>query len=409
MLFFEISIVSGLLSSRLNMEQGNTTSPADSSPLQAFKTSKIGVRREKHRYRNSNVAKKAPADHLIKDGCEENRSNGCPDSGSDELGATLHRPSVGQSGLRDDAVASAEYALTCCGSPEEARCLAVANGKLLLIFFCTTDREFMQIIEDQLFSDTTVQQTLALNCVYFKICHDCPNAIRLVNFYKMLEFPAMLMINPYNEQEVARFNGELWNKLVFRKKLFNLFPNCPRQHEKPTTDRLLNPFAMEEKPPYSKIIYCEKKRKNTEAKEIDPKRRKSNGNENTIQMSIMHIFGVLMSDDYHLSNETNALCILDSNEWKNMVVQNSPPCSIRFRLPIGDGGRIETAIFSMHTQLSALFVFIRGRGLSPSRHIIILSFPRREFTLAQANMSLYDLGFSKSEHVHVDIIPNDDC
>uniref|UniRef100_A0A0K0D6S7 UBX domain-containing protein n=1 Tax=Angiostrongylus cantonensis TaxID=6313 RepID=A0A0K0D6S7_ANGCA len=90
--------------------------------------------------------------------------------------------------------------------------------------------------------------------------------------------------------------------------------------------------------------------------------------------------------------------------FRDMVAPHSEPCTIRFRLPIGEGGHIETAVFSMKTQLLVVFLFINARGLSPHRHSIIISFPRREYTMKHAAMTLEDLGFTKCEHVHVDCI-----
>lgn len=53
----------------------------------------------------------------------------------------------------------------------------------------------------------------------------------------------------------------------------------------------------------------------------------------------------------------------------------------------------------------ALYSYIGGRGLSPLRHTFVLSFPRREYTVENANATLEELGFSKTEMVHVDRIP----
>ncbi|KAJ1374606.1 hypothetical protein KIN20_037322 [Parelaphostrongylus tenuis] len=103
----------------------------------------------------------------------------------------------------------------------------------------------------------------------------------------------------------------------------------------------------------------------------------------------------------HISYENKARSIVNGKDWESLVVPHCEPCTIRFRFPINNGGDVETAVFSMKTELSVVFVFISTRGLSPYQHTINVSFPRREYTLEHAAMTLEDLGFAKCEVVDV--------
>ncbi|PIO66260.1 UBX domain protein [Teladorsagia circumcincta] len=125
------------------------------------------------------------------------------------------------------------------------------------------------------------------------------------------------------------------------------------------------------------------------------------------QLGIAHDFLAEYGDEIRLSNEAGALSVADKGEWKDMVASGGPPCVVRFHFPCDDGSRTETVHFTMNTKLAALFSFIRDQGFVPSRHVLVLSFPRREFSTQHGNKTLGELGFSKSEVVHVDSIGSD--
>ncbi|KAK6061206.1 UBX domain protein [Cooperia oncophora] len=110
------------------------------------------------------------------------------------------------------------------------------------------------------------------------------------------------------------------------------------------------------------------------------------------------------AEETRLSNDTRALSVNDKIEKKDNVAAGDRPCVVRFHLPCENGSRTQTAEFTLTTKLSELFSYISADGFDPVVHLFILSYPRRVYSIEDEEKTLEELGFTKSEVVHVDRI-----
>lgn len=97
------------------------------------------------------------------------------------------------------------------------------------------------------------------------------------------------------------------------------------------------------------------------------------------------------------------LTTVDPEEWRNYIGPSSSTTrniQIIFRLPNNEKAKIE---LPATTSIKALFVFLNGRGLNSQDHVLILSYPRREYTFdGYQSQTLQQLGFNNQEVIHVD-------
>ncbi|KAK6030709.1 UBX domain protein [Ostertagia ostertagi] len=239
-----------------------------------------------------------------------------------------------------------------------------------------------------------VKERLSQHCFVTEMNTNTHEGIRMAARYGIDVFPTVVIVDPRNLMEVCRLTGEhLGNARDFLAE-FNAFivdhPNYEGREMAGQVPMDSDPAGTENNVSEGNSSGSTRKRQNVAPLKRSPKREKLDD-----------------GDEIRLSNEAGALSVADKGEWKNMVAPGSPPCVVRFRFPCDDGSRTETVQFTMNTKLAALFSFIRDHGFVPSRHLLVLSFPRREYSTQHGNKTLEELGFTKSEVIHVDHIASD--
>uniref|UniRef100_A0A914YWF9 UBX domain-containing protein n=1 Tax=Panagrolaimus superbus TaxID=310955 RepID=A0A914YWF9_9BILA len=110
-----------------------------------------------------------------------------------------------------------------------------------------------------------------------------------------------------------------------------------------------------------------------------------------------------MGEIDELCNNGTKLTTVDREEWKNFIGPEEvgyQKIQIVFRLPNNEREKIE---IPDTTELRALFCFLDGRGLNSRDHVLVLTYPRREyFYNRHSSQSLRQLGFNRQELIHVD-------
>ena len=104
-----------------------------------------------------------------------------------------------------------------------------------------------------------------------------------------------------------------------------------------------------------------------------------------------------------LCNNGTKLTTVDREDWRNYLgpeEKSSQKIQIVFRFPNNEREKIE---IPDATPLRALFVFLDGRGFNSRDHVLVLSYPKREFTYERhSSQTLRQLGFNRQELIHVD-------
>uniref|UniRef100_A0AC34FQD8 UBX domain-containing protein n=1 Tax=Panagrolaimus sp. ES5 TaxID=591445 RepID=A0AC34FQD8_9BILA len=110
-----------------------------------------------------------------------------------------------------------------------------------------------------------------------------------------------------------------------------------------------------------------------------------------------------MGEIEELCNNGTKLTTVDREEWKNYIGPEEAgyqKIQIVFRLPNNEREKIE---IPDTTQLRALFVFLDGRGLNSREHVLVLTYPRREYFFDRhSSLNLRQLRFNRQELIHVD-------
>jgi hypothetical protein len=93
-----------------------------------------------------------------------------------------------------------------------------------------------------------------------------------------------------------------------------------------------------------------------------------------------------------------------SKNWKDYVGQpNDNSRGVKLLLRLENGIKDQICVFST-TKLKALFVYIAACTLDPKHHVLVLSFPKRIFSIRDKELTLEEAGFSAQEVVHVERI-----
>ncbi|VDO44551.1 unnamed protein product [Haemonchus placei] len=265
---------------------------------------------------------------------------------------------------------------------------AIATNRWLIIAFV---RERLEVMPPSLplLRNPTFQRTLARHSYVTELNANKLEGLRMANNYDVEEFPSMVVLDPRDLSEVYRFDrGILANIDVFFNELNHFFTAYPTYETRDDAVRARARRDSNHSPrDAAGLSSFARKRQSTAFLNRSPKRGKRDDKDETL-----------------LANEAGAMSMVDKDDWKNMIAPNGVPCVLRLRFPNDLGSRTETIEVNLNTKLAAVFAFIHAQGFSPSRHMFVLSFPRRQLTIKHKNRTLEELGFTKSEMIHVEEI-----
>ncbi|GMT08632.1 hypothetical protein PENTCL1PPCAC_30806, partial [Pristionchus entomophagus] len=253
-----------------------------------------------------------------------------------------------------------------------------------------------QTLNRDVWSNGGVKELVKSNFLFWQVCLDSVDGQRMRSYYGVRSCPAVFIVDPRTGEKVTDVPLKSQDAVSICDKLTRFMDDFP---DFATRDRSLvghaAPDDVEPHPdeaqnmeemmaePASSSNGVARKRKAGQEDEM-------NGKRSRLEEGDM---------DRMLEESTRGLTMCDEDEWKKHVVPGGDPIKVMMRFP--DGSRHAVDVTGS-TRLFALYQYIRGRGLMPEDHVFILSFPKREYSPDRSEESLTQLGFSRSEMIHVE-------
>ncbi|GMT03640.1 hypothetical protein PENTCL1PPCAC_25814 [Pristionchus entomophagus] len=282
------------------------------------------------------------------------------------------------------------------GDWESAKAASIERECWVLVNVQDMKEFASQTLNRDVWSNGGVKELVKSNFLFWQVCLDSVDGQRMRSYYGVRSCPAVFIVDPRTGEKVTDVPLKSQDAVSICDKLTRFMDDFP---DFATRDRSLvghaAPDDVEPHPdeaqnmeemmaePASSSNGVARKRKAGQEDEM-------NGKRSRLEEGDM---------DRMLEESTRGLTMCDEDEWKKHVVPGGDPIKVMMRFP--DGSRHAVDVTGS-TRLFALYQYIRGRGLMPEDHVFILSFPKREYSPDRSEESLTQLGFSRSEMIHVE-------
>ncbi|KAF8387426.1 hypothetical protein PRIPAC_76568 [Pristionchus pacificus] len=256
-----------------------------------------------------------------------------------------------------------------------------------------------QTLNRDVWSNGGVKELVRSNFLFWQVSLDTADGQRMRSYYGVRSCPAVFIVDPRTGEKVTDVPLKSQDAVSICDKLTRFMDDFP---DFATRDRSIGHAAPEDAEPHPdeaqnmEEMVAESACTSSTSNGTKRKRRageeedETNGKKSRVEDGDM---------DRLLEESTRGLTMCDEDEWKKHVVPGGDPIRVGLRFPDGSRHAVEV---TGATRLFALHQYIRGRGLMPEDHVFILSFPKREYSTDRSEESLSQLGFSRSEMIHVE-------
>uniref|UniRef100_A0AC35G8R0 UBX domain-containing protein n=1 Tax=Panagrolaimus sp. PS1159 TaxID=55785 RepID=A0AC35G8R0_9BILA len=296
------------------------------------------------------------------------------------------------------------------GPWEAARHQATIQNRWLLANLQNNSEFACACLNRDIWKRETVQELIKKNFIFWQVADDSPDCKRVSSYYSVTSFPTVLIIDPRTGEAVLTMT-RLKDPVSFLEELMEFLERYPdfAAYDQSFVQNLnrLDPsdIIIEEAAVNGTKKHGHKRKlgEDDEKPSSSKRVRVSQPNSQTTIQTSSQPSDVDMGEIDELCNNGTKLTTVDREEWKNFIGPEdigSKKIQIIFKLPNSEREKIE---IPDTTQLRALFVFLDGRGLNSRDHVLVLTYPRREYFYDRhSSQTLRQLGFNYQELIHVD-------
>uniref|UniRef100_A0A0N5C3X4 UBX domain-containing protein n=1 Tax=Strongyloides papillosus TaxID=174720 RepID=A0A0N5C3X4_STREA len=267
---------------------------------------------------------------------------------------------------------------------------AITAKRWLLV--CIKEHSSLSSIHlNKILVDTTVKHVINSNYSFVSYYKSDEDGQRLKMFYKLNNFPALLILDPRTGEEVARITNNTIDVTTFCDYLLNFI------------DKYSNFLAKDAE--YKKIhgdVVCSQPRITNDN---NSRKRRFNGNqeEDIGEPSTSKKFRTNDNDSVNVIVENGTkLTTIDQDDYKKFSgYPSSESYLIHIIVQFPDGKRLPVEVYSNAT-LKALFLFIGGHGYNVRDLYIVYGYPKKIVDYTQADKTLKSIGFGRRELIFID-------
>lgn len=283
-----------------------------------------------------------------------------------------------------------------------------------------------QVLNRDIWPNAAVQEIIRNNFLLWQVYHDSPNGSRISGYYGIQSLPSIFIIDPRTGEETCQLKAV--DAVSFLDQLTSFLGQYPdfeardlayteevTQHMKDANNIIPTPAHI----PISVQPSSKHKRKFLE---MDANALLENNDILEANLQAKRIKNVSLTDGDDLdaimaipsssSNPGDSIFgqnRISAEEWfKYASYENSlikapevKKFEVVLRLP-PDGQAREILTLYPHTPIRLIFSFLAGLGIDPTHHSLVTCFPKRVFSLNDANRSIEQIGFSQREVIHVE-------
>ncbi|GMT33375.1 hypothetical protein PFISCL1PPCAC_24672, partial [Pristionchus fissidentatus] len=284
------------------------------------------------------------------------------------------------------------------GDWESAKASALERECWILVNVQDMKEFASQTLNRDVWSNGGVKELVKSNFLFWQVCLDSVDGQRMRSYYGVHACPTVFIVDPRTGEKVIDVPLKSQDAVSICDKLTRFMDDFP---DFATRDRSLighvAPVDLEPVPDEAQISMDEMMVECASTSTNGVRKRKGSGDEERDGKRSR-----MMDDkdmDRMLEESTRGLTMCDEDEWKKHVVPGGDPIKVMLRFPDGSKHVVDV---TGSTRLFALHQYIRGRALMPEDHVFVLSYPKREYSTDRTEESLTQLGFSRSEMIHVE-------
>ncbi|GMR34147.1 hypothetical protein PMAYCL1PPCAC_04342, partial [Pristionchus mayeri] len=282
------------------------------------------------------------------------------------------------------------------GDWESAKAASIERECWVLVNVQDMKEFASQTLNRDVWSNGGVKELVKSNFLFWQVTLDSADGQRMRSYYGVHSCPAVFIVDPRTGEKVTDVPLKSQDAVSICDKLTRFMDDFP---DFATRDRTVGHAAPDDVEPHPDEAQSMMEDMATEepacSSSNGSRKRKADDDAMGGKRSRM-IEGDM---DRILEESTRGLTMCDEDEWKTHVVPGGDPIKVMMRFPDGNRHAVE---LTGSTRLFALYQYIRGRGLMPEDHLFILSFPKREYSTDRSEESLSQLGFSRTEAIHVE-------
>uniref|UniRef100_A0A915PZ28 UBX domain-containing protein n=1 Tax=Setaria digitata TaxID=48799 RepID=A0A915PZ28_9BILA len=290
------------------------------------------------------------------------------------------------------------------GDWDAVRAEAQLRGHWLLVNV-QDDLEFAcQILNRDVWSNSSVKELLRSNFVFWQVHKDSADGNRVSNYYRMYTYPAVFIVDPRTGEQLATIGAK--DTMSFCDQVTTFLDACPdfgaRDRQltlAPTSSNFQHLISKED---CEQNQYMDAQNSSTATRKrahfwqqdemmdddcSNPKKPREDND---------------WSDIDRIIDSGSKLTTIDRDEWLKCVGDpDGNGCRLLLSLRLPDGNRQMIEVEDT-TTLKAIFVLIAGLGFYPTDHQLVLDYPKRVYTDQDHYRTLRELNFSKRELIHVE-------
>uniref|UniRef100_A0A0N4ZZ72 UBX domain-containing protein n=1 Tax=Parastrongyloides trichosuri TaxID=131310 RepID=A0A0N4ZZ72_PARTI len=248
---------------------------------------------------------------------------------------------------------------------------------------------------NKLLQDSTVKHVITNNYFFVSYYTIDEEGQRLKMFYKLHQFPSLLILDPRTGEEVANIPNNIVDPSSFCDFLLNFI------------DRYTNFLAKDDEYRRSYGSLISPSQPSRQSMESNCKKRKlltedDDYNNSFIASSSKKTKTENLNGVDSIVVNGNKLTTIDKDEYKKFAGHpgiNVSLLNISIQFP--DGKRFNIQLYDNAT-MKALFLFIGGQGYNFREFNIIFGYPKRIIDFTEADKTLKVMGFQRRELIYID-------
>lgn len=294
------------------------------------------------------------------------------------------------------------------GDWESARAEAQRINSWLLVNVQDVQEFACQTLNRDVWANAAVKELIRSNFLFWQIYHDSADGIRIGTYYRIKSYPSIFVVDPRTGELLTHLRAQ--DAVSFCDQVTTFLDTFPdfAARDRHLVGAAAPTHSAEPTPSISA------RRQDCKDEDMNAVSSSSNGGRKRPLDNLSNEMydecveakksrqGEDMPDIDAIVKSGNKLTTVDYDEWRSYLGVpdgKGVQISLMLRFPGGDRKNVQV---EDTTPLKAIFMLTAGMGYSPCDHLLILFYPKREYTLENGDRTLRELGFNRQEVIHVE-------
>ncbi|GAB6020566.1 UBX domain-containing protein 7 [Chamberlinius hualienensis] len=308
------------------------------------------------------------------------------------------------------------------GSFDSARELGQGTNKWLMVNIQNVQEFTCQVLNRDVWSNPAVKNIIKENFIFWQIYHDSEEGVRYMQFYKVVEWPYVAIIDPRTGENVVSWNKieaasfcELVSDFITRNPSLDGSESDLRPTKKPRTDSIIDASEESQLEAALKASLVETSCALPDSTQSTNKWETSSFGLSDEEDDELEAFDADDSDESQLTSSSSNTTMKEPESktppppqippstttsvcsWKDYLgLDEDSKSDIVFRFP--DGTKDQLSLPSS-SKLKAIFLYAESKGFNQESFEMVTNFPKRKLSTLDDTMTLKEAGLLPQETV----------